>query len=132
MRAKEQPRKHAKPVRAGLTFSIHRSVKPVVFVSLPITITLFHERTCCTDSNQRRLAVKLIFVQVKILVQADPADSGIAISAAACTKQMGIAAAQSGDAQSAAKYFHDALALVEPALSEPAPSLEALYTAVDA
>jgi eukaryotic-like serine/threonine-protein kinase len=64
--------------------------------------------------------------------KADPADSGIAISAAACTKQMGIAAAQSGEAQSAAKYFHDALAIVEPALSEPAPNLEALYTAADA
>jgi len=64
--------------------------------------------------------------------KADPADSGIAISAAACTKQMGIAAAQSGEAQSAAKYFHDALAVVEPALSEPEPNLEALYAAADA
>jgi eukaryotic-like serine/threonine-protein kinase len=64
--------------------------------------------------------------------KADPADTGAAISAAACTKQMGIAAAQSGETQSAAKYFHDALAVVEPALSEPAPNLEALYAAADA
>ena len=63
--------------------------------------------------------------------KADPADAGAAISVAACTKQMGIAAAQSGEARSA-KYFHDALAVVEPALSEPEPNLEALYTAADA
>jgi serine/threonine protein kinase len=64
--------------------------------------------------------------------KADPADTGAAISVAACTKQMGIAAAECGNEQSAAKYFHDALAVVEPALSEGAPNLEALYAASDA
>ena len=45
---------------------------------------------------------------------------------------MGIAAALSGDSRLAANYFHQALAVVEPALSARVPELDALYTAADA
>jgi serine/threonine protein kinase len=64
--------------------------------------------------------------------KADASDIGASINAAACIKQMGIAAALSGDSRLAANYFHQALAVVEPALSARVPELDALYTAADA
>ncbi len=45
---------------------------------------------------------------------------------------MGIAAALSGDSKLAAKYFRQALVVVEPVLTTQTPALDALYTAADA
>ena len=49
--------------------------------------------------------------------EADRSDDGASINAAACIKQMGIAAALSGDSKLAAKYFRQALVVVEPVLA---------------